>query len=498
MVHLSGLFIMNFQDIFHLRSIDFSKRKTLGIKASLVGMILITVTTTASIVYLPLSFTSKRNIEAIITQSNEEVALGTSQEVKRLLNSANAANQIIQNSFNYDLVDFEDPKDREAFFLSLLKANPDFTWVQFGFKNGDFLGAQRLTNGQLRSHFRDWSDIEKNTYEQTKTYTDLSSNSRFVEYSGLMSQPFYYSPDRPWYKAAISKPGQQAWSVYVYRSTGMPGIDATISLEKNEETIGVAGVGIELSQLSQFLIKELKGKRDGEIFILNHERELLASTALHDVSSSRRTSIHTELTKLSETQNLLLYHANQAFKDIPIDDNFQEKVLCYSDLESGDVYYVSLASLGYLDWMVGTVTPASSYMGQIQRDRNILVITISIFLITTAGLAVSLSDRVIAQPILAIARAAEAIELQVFELEGLSRLVNRQDELGQLARVFQNMAKQIQVREQQLKRQVKALKIEIDEVKRQKQVKEIVESDFFQDLTSKANSLRNRSKERQK
>ncbi len=46
------------------------------------------------------------------------------------------------------------------------------------------------------------------------------------------------------------------------------------------------------------------------------------------------------------------------------------------------------------------------------------------------------------------------------------------------------------IREQTLHQQIQQLKIEIDEVKRQKQVSEIVETDFFQSLTEKAQKMR--------
>lgn len=51
------------------------------------------------------------------------------------------------------------------------------------------------------------------------------------------------------------------------------------------------------------------------------------------------------------------------------------------------------------------------------------------------------------------------------------------------------------IREQALRQEIKELRIEIDEVRQKKQVSEIVETDFFQDLRSKARSLRNRSRE---
>jgi HAMP domain-containing protein/CHASE3 domain sensor protein len=48
------------------------------------------------------------------------------------------------------------------------------------------------------------------------------------------------------------------------------------------------------------------------------------------------------------------------------------------------------------------------------------------------------------------------------------------------------------IREQGLKHEIQQLRIEIDEVKRQQQVREIVETDFFQDLQLKARAMRGR------
>lgn len=48
------------------------------------------------------------------------------------------------------------------------------------------------------------------------------------------------------------------------------------------------------------------------------------------------------------------------------------------------------------------------------------------------------------------------------------------------------------IREQSLRQQIRQLRIEIDEAKRQKQVDEIVETDFFQDLQHKARQIRHR------
>jgi nitrate/nitrite-specific signal transduction histidine kinase len=146
--------------------------------------------------------------------------------------------------------------------------------------------------------------------------------------------------------------------------------------------------------------------------------------------------------------------------------------------------------LQHLDWVVGTVIPESNYLREVNRNKRILLAVIALFTGLTAGAAVLLADRLIVRPVLDIAHTAADIEDEKFDLSQLGAIAHRTDEIGQLARVFNRMAQEIYSREEKLKQQVRGLRIEIDEVKRQKQVKEIVETDFFQDLTAKVKVLR--------
>ena len=54
------------------------------------------------------------------------------------------------------------------------------------------------------------------------------------------------------------------------------------------------------------------------------------------------------------------------------------------------------------------------------------------------------------------------------------------------------MAAQVQQREEDLRREVEELRIEINETKRQKQLEEITETDYFQTLQNQAKKLRER------
>src|SRR5207245_4534465 len=91
-----------------------------------------------------------------------------------------------------------------------------------------------------------------------------------------------------------------------------------------------------------------------------------------------------------------------------------------------------------------------------------------------------------------VTAAAAAIKANTFQPENLDEVARRSDELGQLALVFQEMARQVYAREQQLQRQVRQLRIEIDQERRTREVADITESDYFQQLLGKADELRNR------
>ena len=93
-----------------------------------------------------------------------------------------------------------------------------------------------------------------------------------------------------------------------------------------------------------------------------------------------------------------------------------------------------------------------------------------------------------------VTSAAAAVETGKFGAEMLVEVVKRPDQLGQLARVFQRMAHEVAAREEQLKQQIQVLRIEIDEVKKARQVAEITETDYFQVLREKAKALRHQSK----
>ncbi|MDX2216755.1 MAG: cache domain-containing protein [Oculatellaceae cyanobacterium bins.114] len=471
---------------------SYKQRRTLSLKAKLAGAILITVSATAAIVHFPWLWASSRNINSIVDQLNEAITRQTSREVGNIFSNVKSAQVLIQSTFLSGMVDLNNKQAREEFYLNVLEANPNLTWVQFGYPNGNYLGLQRGENGRINIINRVYNP---QTEQATKTVESYQRIGRNLQLIGTETKPeTYYAPQRPWYQAAMANRGEQAWTnVYVFATGKVPGIDSAITLEDQGRLLGVISIAFDLKQIAAFL-KHLQGDRDGAIFIVNSRGELIAFNDPQAMEYTLTGQDTAKLITIAGSKNNYLSFAYQTFQanNVSLTQLHSRFSDIFRDPETGERYYISIAPLNHLDWSVGTVIPESNYLGEINRNKTTLFFIVSGFIVVAAGTAMFLTDRFIARPVMNIAKAAADIEAEKFEINCLNQVAKQDDELGQLARVFQNMAREVYAREQRLKQTVQELRIEIDETKRKKQVNEIVESDFFQDLQAKARVARNR------
>jgi nitrogen fixation/metabolism regulation signal transduction histidine kinase len=122
---------------------------------------------------------------------------------------------------------------------------------------------------------------------------------------------------------------------------------------------------------------------------------------------------------------------------------------------------------------------------------------IAIVSITVLALLIALGlSSYISNPIASVIEASKAVEAGHFTSVNLNEVEKRTDELGGLARVFSRMTEQVKSREQSLKDEVQDLKvkinlfIEIDQDRKEKQVREITETEYFESLLKRVEILR--------
>jgi hypothetical protein len=136
----------------------------------------------------------------------------------------------------------------------------------------------------------------------------------------------------------------------------------------------------------------------------------------------------------------------------------------------------------------------ANYVFEVQqaiKDRVFLdfgLILMSLFAL------IALISRAVTSPVRELTKMAQHVGEGQYD-QDFSKVAQGtfQDEIGVLADVFHSMVGKVEQREQNLINQVVELKIEIDGNKRQKQVAEITETEFFKELQAKARLMRDRT-----
>jgi HAMP domain-containing protein len=179
--------------------------------------------------------------------------------------------------------------------------------------------------------------------------------------------------------------------------------------------------------------------------------------------------------------------------DVSGEDWFQE----VSSKQQGQLAYAwqgvsYLASYGYFEpweWHVFATDPQSEVYGDINQ-MGVFVLILGVLGSVTMALALMVLTRRLIAPLQVLVAGAEQVGQGDYNPDSLAKVATRADELGQLTRVFQLMARQVYAREQRLKQQVRELKIVLDESRQKKKVAEITETDYFKSLQSEADVLR--------
>lgn len=125
-------------------------------------------------------------------------------------------------------------------------------------------------------------------------------------------------------------------------------------------------------------------------------------------------------------------------------------------------------------------------------ENNTLIITgLSIAILVTM---VTILARRITRPIIDLTEAADIMRQGELDIAKFDNLEKRRwtDEVTTLANVFRDMAEKVQLRQRRLQERIAQLNIQIDEQKREQQVAEVTESDYFQKLQANAQEMRAR------
>lgn len=368
--------------------------------------------------------TARENSRMLAAEINSQIANTVRIEVGLTLRSAEAAWAAVRTIFVQNVIATRQADKREFVFLSQLQAQPNISWIVFGWPDGNFFAAHRLGDGGLEMIEIDYEIRDRML--RTDRYIFIPGDIQFEERNFA---PSTYDPrDHPWFGNSMRRntpdwieardlPGSQK-SVYAFAGP----------VDVNRARQGVLAVVIETARLSRFL-GTLRPGEFGAAFILDADGKVIAAPdpKADEVTPARMGEGDLyEIAKMSGEQ-LLGGSVSSATM------NSTTRVV-----NDGVAYAVALTPLGFYGWRVATVIPESAFLSGIDKTLvNLIYVLIGVVIVAT-GLAIWLVRTVVATPLARIVEDLNKVER--FDIEQIDRRPSNLSELSNLSAATANMA----------------------------------------------------------
>lgn len=375
----------------------------------------------------------QKAVNEVVGQLQNEISARVEQNLEAYLAIPEKINQTNLNLIKSGILSFQDLTQWEKYLWRQVQIHPDINFIKITNAAGQERTGEQLGDGSLRINVID-------------TFTNFDFYSYKTDYKGDRTEVATIVKDFDtrkgvWYKDAV-KAGDATWSS-VYLSLLEPTLLMSALLPvynpQTQEVQGVLNTALRLDGIGNFLNK-LKVGKSGQTFLIDSDGTLLATSTLEKpflvVNNDRQlfAAVNSQNPLTQATANYL----NQTH--INLKEIKQGKELDF--IWNNSRYFVKVLPFQKgktVNWLILVVVPEADFMEQINANTRTTIALCSLALLgaTLIGL---FTAQWIVKPILQLNVAAKKIAQGNWE-----QTVNlkRDDELGQLARSFNSMAKQL-------------------------------------------------------
>jgi signal transduction histidine kinase/class 3 adenylate cyclase/ActR/RegA family two-component response regulator len=373
----------------------------------------------------------QKAVNDLATRLRSEISDRIDQHLDTYFATPHQINQINRDAAELGLLDLSDLETTGRYFWKQMKVF-DVGYICYGNTKGEYIGLERLENGNLLINKVSQPKLGKlYIYE-----TDNQGNRTKLQ--GIKD----WNPHtEAWYADAV-KAGKPLWSK-IYPWEDKPyiiSISASYPISnKKNKIVGVLSIDHLLSQISNYL-SNLKVSKSGKTFILERNGLLVGSS-----TSERPFKVvngEAKRVKASESKDPLIRltteYLSKHFGNFSKIDRSQQ----LNFKIAGQRQFIQVTpwrdQLG-LDWLIVVVVPEADFMAQINANTD-TTIALCLAALVVAIIFCILTARWVTRPILRLNVAAKALAQgqweQLVEIE-------RSDELGELAQSFGTMSGQL-------------------------------------------------------
>lgn len=431
-------------------------------------------------------FGSEKVVQKLTRQLCNNLNSRVELKVSNYLKESVRINQSLATALSNGSVDSNNILQvQEEIFNTVRKLNAQ-NILFYGSEDGTMVGIERQ-NTNKDSEFLLRIREDKNG-EIRPTY-ELSRNGVRGK---LVKNEVYDHRPRPWYTVA-KQSGKPIWSSIFVSTTDneLTTTKATPIYNPSGKLQGVVGSNVSLKQIKKFML-QTRPSEQWHVFLAEGNGKLVATTSELPIFEVNGISINRF--DISQSKDLKLQSAGLAIQQqLGGFEKLEDSQVVEFDA-NGEKYILSTQRLGEnleLDWSVGIIVPKAIFMQEIDTNNRFTLIIIIIMLGANILIGLAISSWLL-KPIKNLMTAAKEIEEESFDPEELATVAQRQDELGQMARVFQEMGSTIVERQNGMKSQLIKLREEKDEAKKMAIASQLGQTNSLQTILDRARSARHK------
>jgi len=376
----------------------------------------------------------QKAVNELAKQLRNEVIAQIEQHLKNYLTVPLLINQINLDVTQLGLLNLQDTEALSHYVSKQIQRFDTVSYIAIGTETARYVGAKRFTNNLMTLEISD----ESTGFALKSWRTDWQLGNRKLK----ATSPDYDPRKRPWYQAAVTA-GQAIWSpIYVYFSGQTTGLSANQPIHNAQgQLVGVSTVDLTLLDIGRFL-RELDISQQGQIFILERSGFLIAT-------STSEKPFHLNEEKRAEpfkaidshnplTQAVAIHLARQSHDFTEVKAPYQTEF--FFGQERHLLQINPFADTHGLNWLIVTVIPENYFMSQIKANN--LVTAMLLFLFSAVATLVGImTAHWIVKPLLNLKYASQRLTQGQWDCH---LAVDRSDEIGDLAKTFQQMSQQLQ------------------------------------------------------
>lgn len=375
----------------------------LSIKKVLLFSFLIVVAISVGLIVFTTYYTSKSIMTKHALEIMNHVSSFTIDKSKKFMQNAQDATKLAQALESKKVIESNDIKKIENYFIEQLKIYKQFSGIYYGNYKGEFIMVIRNDIGYLTKTILKPSPKNRivTTYQYDKTQQLLEEKN--------LNEDQYDPRSRPWYTQAVSG-NRIAWTKpYVFYTTQQPGITVAAPVyDDNLYSKGAIGVDIELKELKEF-VRDLKISENSKLFIADQTTSMIAFPQ-EDIVVRDKTSM--SLKTINELENPIIKQGYSKLLENSTFDSLDNKFQTSIEYENSQYHLLFVPFVfNNIKWIIGAYIPEDDYLYLLKENqKNQIIISLII------GIIGMLLAYVIARLVI---RPIEKIEYMANELKQL-------------------------------------------------------------------------------